>query len=56
MAGNLDWVCSDHACCNHEMKMDGKKPGNMWLGKSGFGGTEYLLAGLVSEGRKRGLT
>ena len=56
LAGNLDWVCSDHACCKHEMKVDSKKPGDIWLSKSGFGGTEYLLAALVSEGRKRGLT
>ena len=56
VAGNLDWVCSDHACCKHEMKVDKRKPGNIWLAKSGFGGTEYLLAALVSEGRKRGLT
>ncbi len=56
LAGNLDWVCSDHACCKHEMKVDAKKPGDIWLSKSGFGGTEYLLAALVSEGRKRGLT
>ena len=26
------------------------------LAKSGFGGAEYLLAGMVSEGRKRGLS
>ena len=25
------------------------------LAKSGFGGTEYLLPGLITEGRKRGL-
>lgn len=56
VAGNLDWVCSDHACCKHEMKIDARKPGNIWLAKSGFGGTEYLLAALVSEGRKRGLS
>ena len=54
--GNLDWVCSDHACCKHEMKVDPRKPKDIWLAKSGFGGTEYLLAALVSEGRKRGLT
>ena len=29
---------------------------NIWLAKSGFGGTEYLLSALVSEGRKRGLS
>jgi allantoinase len=22
--GKLDWVCSDHACCRHEMKVDAK--------------------------------
>jgi allantoinase len=38
------------------MKVDPAKPGNVFLGKSGFGGTEYLLAGLASEGRKRGLS
>jgi allantoinase len=54
--GKLDWVCSDHACCKHEMKVDGEDPGNIWLAKSGFGGTEYLLSALVSEGHKRGLS
>ena len=54
--GKIDWVCSDHACCRHEMKVDKKKSKDIWLAKSGFGGTEYLLAALVSEGRKRGLS
>jgi allantoinase len=54
--GNLDWVCSDHACCKHEMKVDQRKPKDIWLAKSGFGGTEYLLPALASEGRKRGLS
>src|SRR5690606_35929089 len=27
-----------------------------FVAKSGFGGAEYLLAGMVSEGRKRGLS
>ena len=54
--GKLDWVCSDHACCRHEMKVDAKKPGEVFMGKSGFGGTEYLLSGVASEGRKRGLS
>jgi allantoinase len=54
--GKLDWVCSDHACCKHEMKVDAKEPGNIWLAKSGFGGTEYLLSAFVSEGHKRGLS
>ncbi|MGI9308857.1 MAG: amidohydrolase family protein, partial [Gammaproteobacteria bacterium] len=53
---NLDWVCSDHACCKHEMKVDGKNPGDIFLAKSGFGGTEYMLSALASEGKKRGLS
>jgi allantoinase len=54
--GNLDWVCSDHACCRHEMKMDATRPDEIFLAKSGFGGTEYLLPALITEGRKRGLS
>jgi allantoinase len=54
--GKLDWVCSDHACCRHEMKVNGEKPDEIFLAKSGFGGTEYLLSGLHSEGRRRGLS
>ena len=56
LASQLDWVCSDHACCRHEMKVDAAQPDEVFLGKSGFGGTEYLLSGLASEGRKRGLS
>jgi allantoinase len=56
IAGELDWVCSDHACCKHEKKVDKRKPGDIWLAKSGFGGTEYMLAALATEGRKRGLS
>ncbi len=56
LAGNIDWVCSDHACCKHEKKIDQKDPGNVWLAKSGFGGTEYLLSAFASEGHKRGLS
>ncbi len=52
----LDWVVSDHACCKHEKKVDAQDPGNIWLAKSGFGGTEYLLSALVSEGAKRGMS
>ena len=55
LAGNIDWVVSDHACCRHETKVAKKYFGNIWLAKSGFGGTEYLLPALVSEGTKRGM-
>ncbi|RME64665.1 MAG: hydantoinase [Alphaproteobacteria bacterium] len=54
--GKIDWICSDHACCRHEMKVDARKSDEIFLAKSGFGGTEYLLSGLLSEGRKRGLS
>lgn len=53
-AGDISWVASDHACCRDEVKF-GNPRDDVWVAKSGFGGTEYLLPGLVSEGRKRGL-
>jgi allantoinase len=54
LAGDLDWVVSDHACCRAESKF-GDDPDDVFLARSGFGGTEYLLPGLFSEGTKRGL-
>ena len=54
--GKIDWVCSDHACCRQEMKVDGSKRDDVFLAKSGFGGTEYLLSALITEGRRRGLS
>lgn len=54
LAGNVDWVVSDHACCRDEVKF-GEPRDDVWVAKSGFGGTEYLLPGMVSEGRRRGL-
>ncbi|HJY77423.1 MAG TPA: dihydroorotase family protein [Burkholderiales bacterium] len=54
--GAIDWVASDHACCRHETKAAKNAFGNIWLAKSGFGGTEYLLPALVSEGSRRGLS
>jgi allantoinase len=56
LEGKIDWVVSDHACCRHETKVAKKYFGNIWLAKSGFGGTEYLLPALVSEGSKRGMS
>ena len=55
LAGNLDWVVSDHACCREEMKYGADRE-DVFLARSGFGGAEYLLPGLVSEGTKRGLS
>jgi allantoinase len=54
LAGNISWVTSDHACCKEEAKFGDPKE-DIFLAKSGFGGAEYLLAGMISEGRKRGL-
>jgi allantoinase len=56
LEGKVDWVVSDHACCRHETKAAKHALGNIWLAKSGFGGTEYLLPALVSEGARRGLS
>ncbi|MBX9780388.1 MAG: dihydroorotase family protein [Chitinophagaceae bacterium] len=56
LAGNIDWVCSDHACCKAEFKTDAHEKDNVWLAKSGFGGSEFLLSGLFTEGSKRGLS
>jgi allantoinase len=53
--GDVDWIVSDHACCAEEVKGAGGGRGDIWLAKAGFGGTEYLLAGLFGEGRRRGL-
>jgi allantoinase len=55
LAGDVSWVVSDHACCKEETKF-GEDPSDVFAAKSGFGGTEYLLPGLVGEGRKRGLS
>ncbi|MFL5002551.1 MAG: dihydroorotase [Xanthobacteraceae bacterium] len=52
----IDWVVSDHACCSAEQKWSKDDPANIWLAKAGFGGTEYLLSGVLSEGAKRGLS
>ncbi|WP_067815458.1 dihydroorotase [Nocardia inohanensis] len=54
LAGEIDWVVSDHACCRDEQKF-GADRDDVFAAKSGFGGAEYLLPGLVGEGLKRGL-
>ncbi|NET06292.1 MAG: amidohydrolase family protein [Symploca sp. SIO2B6] len=56
LKGQIDWIVSDHACCSAEKKMSLKYPNNIWLAKAGFGGTEYLLSGVFSEGSKRGMS
>jgi allantoinase len=54
LAGDVSWVVSDHACCKEATKF-GDDHEDVFAAKSGFGGTEYLLPGLVGEGLKRGL-
>lgn len=55
LEGHVDWVSSDHACCRDEIKF-GTPRSDIFVAKSGFGGAEYLLPGLISEGRRRGLS
>ncbi len=55
--GSIDWIVSDHACCRTEYKLHcGQHGHSIFLAKSGFGGTEYLLPALITEGKKRGLS
>lgn len=54
--GKVDWIVSDHACCSFEKKLDPKNPDNVFGAKAGFGGTEYLLSGVFSEGSRRGFS
>ena len=54
--GTVQWVVTDHANCPTNMKVDPADPDNVWKAKAGFGGTEYLLPGLFSEGTRRGLS
>lgn len=56
MDGTVQWLITDHANCPPELKVDADEPDNVWKAKAGFGGTEYMLAGIFSEGTKRGLS
>jgi allantoinase len=56
LEGKVDWIVSDHACCSAEQKVDSQESDNVFLAKAGFGGTEYLLSGVFSEGSKRGMS
>ncbi len=52
VAGEIDTVVSDHACCLEEFKQ-----GGLWSALPGFGGTALLYPILLSEGvKKRGLS
>lgn len=53
--GTVQWIITDHANCPKDMKTDPDDPQNMWKARAGFGGIEYLLPGIFSEGSKRDL-
>ena len=53
--GTLQWAMTDHANAPADQKVDADDPGNVWKAHAGFGGVEYLLPGLFSEGTRRGL-
>jgi allantoinase len=53
---DVDWIVSDHACCATEAKVARERPDDVWLAKAGFGGTEYLLPGVLTEGARRGMS
>jgi allantoinase len=55
LEGKVDWIVSDHACCTPELKLAAERPDDVWLARAGFGGAEYLLPAVFSEGSKRGL-
>jgi len=49
-SGEIDWVCSDHACCSEE-----KKAGDMWAAQPGFGGSALIYPYMLTEGLRRGV-
>lgn len=51
LAGELDWVCSDHACCS-----ESEKEGDLWKALPGFGGTALVYPFMLTEGLRRGLS
>lgn len=54
LAGDVSWVTSDHACCKEEQKFGADRE-DVFAAKSGFGGSEYVLPALITEGSRRGL-
>jgi allantoinase len=53
--GTVEWIVTDHANCPRDMKVNEGDPQNIWKAHAGFGGIEYLLPGIYSEGTRRGL-
>ncbi|MFO7540462.1 MAG: dihydroorotase family protein [Chloroflexota bacterium] len=54
--GTVEWIITDHAACPQAMKVSDGDPENIWEARAGFGGTEYLLPAIYSEGVRRGLS
>jgi dihydroorotase-like cyclic amidohydrolase len=50
LRGDVDWVCSDHACCS-----ESHKEGDMWAALPGFGGSALIYPYMLTEGVRRGL-
>lgn len=51
LRGEIDWVCSDHACCSET-----NKEGDLWQALPGFGGTALIYPFMLTEGVRRGLS
>jgi dihydropyrimidinase/allantoinase len=49
--GEIDWVCSDHACCSET-----HKEGDLWQALPGFGGTALIYPFILTEGPRHGLS
>ena len=54
--GKIDWVCSDHACCQHEMKVDGQQLRRDLPRQVRFRRHRVSAASVAHRGRKRGLS
>ena len=50
LAGEIDWVCSDHACCRHEMKVDGSRARRCVPGEIRFRRQRVLAVGADDRG------
>jgi allantoinase len=54
--GTIEWLVTDHANCPRAIKVDASAPEDIWKARAGFGGSEYLLPAIFSEGTRRGLS
>jgi dihydroorotase-like cyclic amidohydrolase len=51
LRGDINWVCSDHACCSET-----HKEGPLWSALPGFGGSALMYPYMLTEGRERGVS